>query len=71
MDLHQIDSKIAFLSGMTGGFIKYMSGVLIDVGFGGRLIEAGVTAMVCGFLGVAGKHSFDWLKKKYLNKNKK
>lgn len=71
---HKIDTVFAFFFGMLGGFIKYMSGVsgmvLLDVGFIGRLLEAGVTALVCGFLGVAGKHSFDWLKKKYFSKKK-
>lgn len=66
---HNYDNLIGFFAGMFGGFIKYMS--LLDTGFGSRLLEAGMTAMVCGFLGVAGKHSFDWLRKKYLNKNKK
>lgn len=69
MHYYKIDTLIGFFSGAFGGFIKYLS--LLDAGFGSRLFEAGSTALVCGFLGVAGKHSFDWLRKKYLNKNKK
>lgn len=72
MELHKIDSIIGFFCGMMGGILKLISGisgmVLLDAGFIGRLFEAGATAIVCGFLGVAGKHSFDWLRKKFLNK---
>jgi hypothetical protein len=68
MELHKIDATIAFISGMFGGFLKYMSGTLMNVGFIWRLAEAGATAFVCGLLGVAGKHFYDWLKKKYFKK---
>lgn len=71
---HKIDLIIGFGCGMTGGFIKYMSSginTMLDIGFTGRLFEAGLTAFVCGLLGVAGKHSFDWIKKKYFNKKRK
>ena len=66
IEWHKIDTLIGFFSGMIGGFVKYASGVMLQIGFMGRLFEAGLTALVCGFLGVAGKHLFDWLKKKYI-----
>lgn len=68
MELHRIDTIIAFFTGMIGGFIKYTSGVILQIGFIGRLFEAGITALVCGFLGIAGKHIFDYLKRKYFKK---
>ena len=70
MEWHKIDTVIGFFFGMIGGFIKYMSAafLLLDTGFLGRLFEAGVTAMVCGFLGVAGKHLYDVIRKKLFNK---
>jgi len=71
MELHTIDTKIGFIVGMTGGMLKYISGALLDISFAGRLVEAGLTAMVCGFLGVAGKHTFYWLRKKYFTKKNK
>lgn len=55
------------------GLIKYASHPLlfIDATFLAKLFEAGITAFVCGSLGVAGKMSVDWVRKKYLNKTKK
>lgn len=67
-----LEKAIAFICGAVGGLIKLASGsMLLDVTFIGKLFEAGVTALVCGFLGVAGKYSFDWLRKKYINKKLK
>lgn len=67
-----MDTVVAFFFGMMGGIIKLLSGIggmiLLDTGFMGRLLEAGVTAVCCGFLGVAGKHLFEVLKKKITKK---
>ena len=46
MELHKVDGIIAFIFGMIGGLIKYASVIILDIGFFGRLFEAGVTAMV-------------------------
>lgn len=72
MELHRMDSIVAFFSGMFGGFIKYMAGVLLlDVGFISRLFEAGATALVCGFLGIAGKRLYEFVQKKFFSKKTK
>lgn len=69
---HNTDRIVAFFAGMFGGIVKLITGsVLLDVSFMGKLAEAGVTALVCGFLGVAGKHLFSFAWKKITNKNKK
>jgi hypothetical protein len=68
IEMHRIDYIIAFFFGMFGGIIKYANLLYLDVSFWGRLLEAGLTALVCGFLGVAGKHLYDWIRKKYFKK---
>lgn len=67
-----ITDKIAAAGfGIIGGLAKFfMNAVILDVTFFGRFIEAGATAFACGFLGVAGKHFFDLIKRKLFTKNK-
>ena len=62
-----------FIISAIVGLIKFASHPLlfIDATFLAKLFEAGITAFVCGSLGVAGKMSIDWVKRKYINKNKK
>lgn len=68
-----MEKLIVFITSAVIGIWKLMSGsiLFIDASFWAKLFEAGLTAGVCGFLGVAGKYSFDWLRKKYLNKKNK
>lgn len=65
------DKPIAFICGMAGGMIKFISGsIILNASFVLALLEAGATAMVCGFLGVAGKHLFNSIRKKWYDKRK-
>jgi len=68
-----VGKAIIFIISAVGGLIKFASHPLlfIDATFLAKLFEAGVTAFVCGSLGVAGKMTVDWVKRKYINKNKK
>jgi hypothetical protein len=54
----------AFLCGIGGGMTKYIM-QFNDAPYFARLLEAGVTAFICGFLGMAGKWGWDYLKNKY------
>ena len=67
-----LEKIIFFIVGAISGLIKVASHpiLFIDATFLLKLFEAGVTAFVCGSLGVAGKMSIDWIRKKYLNKKK-
>jgi hypothetical protein len=68
MEHTNYDKVIGFFSGLFGGFIKFVSVSLLDVTFAIKLIEAGITAFVCGMLGVAGKYAVVWIKKQFTNK---
>ena len=58
-----------FFFGMIGGFTKYLAS--IDMEVFSRMIEAAATALVCGFLGMAGKEGFVIIKRKYFTKKHK
>lgn len=49
--------------GIGGGLTKYFLQIN-DQPFMTKLIEAGITALVCGLLGAAGKFLFDFIKRK-------
>lgn len=66
---HNYDKWIGFFSGLAGGFIKFINAPLLEATFIGKLAEAGVTALVCGFLGIAGKNLYMWIAKKLKRKN--
>jgi hypothetical protein len=53
------------LCGIGGGLTKYFLQIH-DQPFVIKLCEAGITALVCGALGAAGKHLYDFAKKKFL-----
>ncbi len=62
---------IGFAIGAISGFWKYLASINMDLI--GRMAEAGATALVCGFLGMAGKEALvatvKYLKKKFTHKN--
>jgi hypothetical protein len=58
---------IAFFCGIGGGMTKYIVQIN-ETPFAAKLFEAGVTAIVCGFLGMAGKWLFDFIKNKISKK---
>lgn len=64
------DTRIAALAGILGGMVNYLLKIGMDQQFISKLIEAGATAFICGFLGVMGKHIFTVIKKKWSSKKK-
>ncbi len=67
----QFDNKLGFISGAVGGILKFLINISLPIGFWSKLLEAGITACVCGFLGIAGKEVFNLVKKYVLNRRKK
>jgi hypothetical protein len=57
----QQDTIFSAMCGAIGGTSYY---IFIDAVFMVKLLEAGLTAFVCGLLGAAGKHLYDKVKKK-------
>jgi hypothetical protein len=63
---HDLNKGLGFLFGMIGGVTKFVCDVPIHTTeYLKATAEAGFTALVCGFLGVAGKEFYVFLKKKY------
>ena len=62
----QQNTQIGFVSGLLGGFAKFISDV--EVSSIHRLVEAAITALVCGGAGVVGKEIVVFIKKK-INKS--
>jgi hypothetical protein len=71
MENNPLDATIGLLAGLVGGVTKYLIDVPIVPGsFFIALAEAGLTALLCGFLGVAGKHLFGIVIKKIFSRKK-
>jgi ABC-type xylose transport system permease subunit len=69
-----LDLKVGFISGVLCGMIKMLDVYLLTDVYMIVLIKVFITAVVGGLGGVAGKHLFSYLKKKWeirFNKNKK
>jgi hypothetical protein len=68
------DNRIGFLSGMIGGFSKllidnhFSLNIKFEPDFMIKLTEAGMTAFMCGCVGVLGKYFINWLIKKIKKK---
>lgn len=56
------NTRIGFVSGLLGGIAKFIS--TVEVSSIHRLIEAAITALVCGAAGVVGKEIVVFVKKK-------
>lgn len=52
------DNSIGFISGLIGGIWQSLMNINLPIDFWSKLLEAGITAGVCGFVGVAGKEIF-------------
>ncbi|MGQ0738643.1 MAG: hypothetical protein ACT4OJ_06245 [Bacteroidota bacterium] len=63
------DVATATICGIIGGMIKFYER-LISISYLEALAKAGFTALVCGFLGVAGKHVFTQFMKYIKSKRK-
>lgn len=65
------DTKVGFFSGLIVGILKLLDVYLLTDMYMVVLLKVFITAVVGGLGGVAGKHLFLWLKKKYELKFKK
>lgn len=65
-----LEKYIAGICGFFGGMIMFIKTAWIDPTYWVSLAKAGLTALVCGFMGVAGKYLYSWIVKKYF-RNKK
>jgi hypothetical protein len=59
----QHDTWFSAMCGAIGGTSYYL---FINTVFITKLLEAGLTAFICGLLGAAGKHLYDKMKNKKL-----
>ncbi len=66
----RLNVYLAGICGAFGGMIKFSMGYLTNI-FIINLLEAGITAMVCGALGVAGKELYAIVKNVYIKRYKK
>jgi energy-converting hydrogenase Eha subunit A len=49
------NTKLGFIIGALTGMSKYILNFHLPLEFPSKLVEAGITAAVCGMMGVAGK----------------
>ena len=61
------NTATGFFCGILGGFFHYLQ-IGSDIEYIHRLIEAGVTALICGAAGVIGKEIVVWVKNKFFKK---
>ncbi|HVX48812.1 MAG TPA: hypothetical protein VHB48_01595 [Chitinophagaceae bacterium] len=82
MSKHQGDILFSTVAGMVGGlaklyahptFIAVYINRLFSINWQGpaKLAEAGIAALLCGFLGAWGKHLFTLVMKKFIHKKSK
>lgn len=56
------NTKIGFISGAIGGFLKFIT--TVEASSFLKLIEAAITALICGAAGVIGKDAYTFIKSK-------
>lgn len=70
----EANDKFAFVAGSVGAFVQMLLNIHLPTDFWQKLIEAAITAAVCGFVGVAGKELYRVVRnavKDYFNNKKK
>lgn len=64
------NNALGFFIGAVSGFWKYLANINMELV--GRMAEAGATALICGFLGMAGKEALSalvkYLRQKFFTK---
>jgi hypothetical protein len=72
-DMQHIDTDklIAGIFGIIGGGATFLNVYFLDASYWISLAKAGGTALVCGLMGVAGKHLYTEIKMKLFNKKKR
>lgn len=68
MEHKGFNSTIGFLFGAGGGIAAWNLQITLDIPFISKLAQTGAIALVSGFLGIAGKNLFLYIKKKYWSK---
>lgn len=63
-----INSAIGFVFGAGGGIAAWNLQVMLDISFITKLAQTGAIALVSGFLGIAGKNLYLYLKRKWNEK---
>jgi hypothetical protein len=53
-----VDNRIAFITGVVAGLYQFLLNIHLPTDFWSKLIEAAITAAVCGFVGVLGKELY-------------
>lgn len=61
----QTNNKLAYLFGFIGALYQAIANIKVPIDDWSKLLESGITAGVCGFVGMAGKWLFE-VSKKYL-----
>lgn len=69
--MERSDAVVGFFTGSIGGMIAWIEFYMLDGNYFIQLAKAGATAFVCGFLGVAAKHLFNYVRSKYFSRKKK
>ena len=63
----QVDqnTKTGFIAGMVGGIYQWSLNINLPTDFLSKLVEGGITAIVCGFVGMAGKELYQVTQKAF------
>lgn len=64
------ETRLGAICGVGGGMINYVLQLNIEATFFVKLLEAGATAFICGFLGVLGKTAYDRFHRKFFKSKK-
>jgi energy-converting hydrogenase Eha subunit A len=65
------NNKVGAVCGIIGALYQFFLNIKLPMDFPSKLIEAGITAIVAGFLGIGGKELFMVTKRAFLSYFKK
>lgn len=60
------NNKLGFIIGVLTGMSKFILNFHLPLEFPSKLVEGGITAALCGFMGVAGKELWVVAKKAFI-----
>ncbi len=69
IQLDEGNTVVGMLSGFVGGFTTYL--LQLHSSYWMNLLQAGITALICGIGGVAGKEFYLFVKRYIKKKNEK
>lgn len=70
MEQGYVEKLVSVVCGIIGGMFYFLKQVMLDMGYLESLWKAALTAIVCGFAGVAGKYLFTMVKNRIWKKRK-